>query len=614
MPSAAPRTHKRTWWKEGVVYQIYPASFQDTTGSGVGDIQGIIRRLDHVQRLGATIIWVCPIFKSPQIDNGYDISDYQAIDPVYGSMEDVEQLIDAVHEREMKIIFDLVINHTSDQHEWFIESRSSKTNPKRDWYIWRPPRFINGERHPPCNWRSAFGGSVWQWDELTREYYLHLFAKEQPDLNWDNEDVRRTLYEEVVRFWLEKGIDGYRIDTANKYSKRIDFLDAPITAPTAPFQPAMALCVNGPRIHEFLQEMHRECFSKYDCVTIGEVPHTPDLSKVLSFISEDAEQLDMVIQFDLADLDHNQGRFPILTRDFAWQEWKHITAQSQAMAEPRHEAWVTTYLENHDQARSVSRFGSHGNPQLRVASAKMLATYLLTLTGTPIIYQGGESLKFVEACVLLTETLAEEIGMRNCPEEWSPEEYRDVNTVRQWRELQAAAEIENDSNLLAHGLSSLQRTARDHARTPMQWDTSLQGGFSTSSSTWMRVMDSYTEINVATQEDDPASVLNYYRQLLQLRAQYNDLLVYGSFELLNSEATSTMIYLKRSTLDASKVALVALNFDPNPQRFNWPDALGGDFGLAMSNSKTSLSSKTQLAPFEARVYVSNGATSCALST
>ncbi|KAM0790381.1 hypothetical protein ACM66B_003263 [Microbotryomycetes sp. NB124-2] len=585
MPSAESTKHVAKWWKEGTVYQIYPASFQDSTGSGVGDLRGIIDRLDHIRSLGASIVWVCPIFKSPQVDLGYDISDYQDIHEAYGTVQDAEDLISEVHARGMKIIFDLVINHTSDQHAWFKESRSSKINAKRDWYIWRPPRFINGERHPPCNWRSAFGGSVWQWDEHTQEYYLHFFCPEQPDLNWENPEVRQTLYKEVVRHWLDKGIDGWRIDTANMYSKRLNFPDAPITDARAQWQPAPEMFSNGPRLHEFLQEMHDECFSKYDCVTIGELPHTPNLEDILSFVSEDAKQMSMVIQFDLADLDHNHGRFPLLLEPWTLQQWKRITADSQAVAHPRNKAWVTTYLENHDQARSVSRFGCDVTPELRVASAKMLATYLLTLTGTPIIYQG------------------EEIGMQNCPKDWTFEaEYKDVNTLNQWRELREAARVQNEPKLLAHGIKSIQTTSRDHARTPMQWDSSAQAGFSSSSDTWMRVMDSYTEINVATQKDDPASVLNYYRKLLQLRQQYRDVFVYGTFELLEPENSSTMVYIKRSTLGNGRAAVVALNFTSEPQPFTLPAEFAEAKAKLTVRSGVKPNSQ-DLTSFEARVYM-----------
>ncbi|KAK4045947.1 hypothetical protein OIV83_006500 [Microbotryomycetes sp. JL201] len=554
MGSAANLSHVAKWWKEGAVYQIYPASFQDSTGSGVGDLKGIIRRLDHIKSLGANIVWVCPIFKSPQVDLGYDISDYQDIHEAYGSVQDAEDLIREVHVRGMKLIFDLVINHTSDQHDWFKESRSSKTNPKRDWYIWRPPRYINGERHPPCNWRSAFGGSVWEWDELTQEYYLHIFCPEQPDLNWENPAVRQTLYSDVVRHWLDKGIDGWRIDTANMYSKRLEFPDAPVT----------------------------------DCVTIGELPHTPNLEDILSFVSEDAKQMSMVIQFDLADLDHNHGRFPLLLEPWTLQQWKRITAESQAVAQPGNRAWVTTYLENHDQARSVSRFGSDATSELRIASAKMLATYLLTLTGTPIIYQG------------------EEIAMQNCPKHWTFErDYKDVNTLNQWRELQEAAAAQNEPKLLERGIRSkcsIQTTSRDHARTPMQWDDSPQAGFSSTPDTWMRVMDSYPEINVTAQENDPASVLNFYRHLLQLRQQYKDIFVYGLFELLDPENPSTMLFIKRSTADSSRAAFVALNFSTEPQ----PCILPAEFADLRDTPvvKTGAESGSQiLAPFEARIYV-----------
>ncbi|KAK4046718.1 hypothetical protein OIO90_006471 [Microbotryomycetes sp. JL221] len=579
-------SHARSWWKEACVYQIYPASYADSNGDGVGDLPGIIERVPYIKSLGVDVIWISPFFKSPQYDLGYDISDYKDVHRPYGTVADAERLIETVHEHGMKIIFDLVINHTSHEHEWFKESRSSKTNPKRDWYIWRPARYIDGERHPPCNWRGAFGGSVWEWDEHTEEYYLHLFTPEQPDVNWENPTLRQALYDDAVKFWLDKGCDGFRIDTVNMYSKFLDFPDVPVVDPNTPWQPAPQYFSNGPRLHEFLQELNRETFSKYDCMTIGECPHTPDLDKVLEFVAAARKELNMVIQFDLADLDHGRGRFPLFAQEWTLAQWKAISKRAQALAEPRYGAWATTYLENHDQARSVTRYASDSEEH-RVIASKMLATYLMTVSGTPIIYQG------------------EEIGMKNCPRDWSiEEEYKDIGTINVWNEVKEAAARQNEPELLELGRKGIQLTARDHARTPMQWDSSPQAGFSTSKDTWMRVMDSYVDINVASQQTDKNSTLAFYRRMTHFRRQYKDLFIYGLFEILDEANPHTMVYTKRSTEDENKVALVALNFTAQEQAFEIPAELAA---LNMQLALETVRNKGPLAAFEARVYISQAA-------
>lgn len=287
---------RQPWWKESVVYQIYPASYKDSNGDGVGDLPGIISELDYIKSIGVDVIWICPMYDSPQVDMGYDIRDYENVYPPYGTVQDMETLIAETHKRGMRIILDLVINHTSDQHKWFQESRSSKDNPKRDWYIWRPAKYVNGERKPPNNWRSNFGGSVWTWDEHTQEYYLHLFCPEQPDVNFENDETRKAIYKSAITFWLDKGVDGFRIDTVNMYSKPADLADAPITEPDAEYQFAGFQYCNGPRMHEFLGEMNA-IFSKYDAMTVGECPNTPDIEGVIKYVSAREKQLDMVFQF-----------------------------------------------------------------------------------------------------------------------------------------------------------------------------------------------------------------------------------------------------------------------------------------------------------------------------
>ncbi|BGP06720.1 hypothetical protein JCM10049v2_002544 [Rhodotorula toruloides] len=585
-----------SWWKEGVVtYQVYPASFKDDNGDGLGDLRGVINKLDYIKSLGVDAIWLSPHYKSPRVDEGYDISDYNDIHEPFGTLADCQELIDGAHARGLKILFDLVVNHTSDKHAWFEESRSSKTNPKRNWYFWRPPRYIDGVRHPPNNWRSVFGGSIWEWDEKTEEYYLHYFCVEQPDLNWENPEVRRAIYEDAVVFWLERGVDGFRIDTVGlsplfTLSKPsltyLDFPDAPVVAPETPYQPAGQFFTNGPRLGEFLREMRRETFAKYDCFTIGELPHTPSLEKILSYISTDAEALDCTILFDVMDLDHKGGQYPLMACDWTLQEFKRLTAFAQQLADPQNKAHALSYIENHDQARAITRFASDA-PEHRVASGKLIATYLLTLSGSLIIYEG------------------QEIGMINAPKDWDiTEEYKDVNTINTWREIQHDAKVQNNADLLARGKAGIQLTARDHARTPMQWDRSPNAGFSKNSKVkpWMRVMDSYLEgINVADQENDPESVLNFYRRLLKLRNEQRELLVLGKFDLVDPQNSKTMVYTKTSR-DGSKKALVVLNFSSEKQPLEIPADLQGK-PSKMLFSTLENAADAELAAYEARVFV-----------
>lgn len=372
---------QRPWWKDGVVYQIYPASFKDSNGDGIGDIPGITQSLDYLKSLGIDIVWICPMYDSPQIDMGYDISDYENVYPPYGTLSDMEELIHECHKRGMRIILDLVINHTSDQHKWFKESRSSKDNPKRDWYIWRPAKYDEqGNPKPPNNWRSNFGGSVWEWDENTQEYYLHLFCPEQPDLNWENEETRKAIYASAMTFWLDKGVDGFRVDTVNMYSKDTAYPNAPITDHGAEWQEAGKVYCNGPRMHEFLAEMNA-ILCKYDAMTVGECPHTPDPKRVLQYVSAKEKQLNMVFQFDVVDVGMGSV-FKYQTTPFAFKldDIKAAIGRTQGIITGT-DAWTTVFMENHDQARSISRFGND-SPQWRVRSGKMLALMLSALSGT----------------------------------------------------------------------------------------------------------------------------------------------------------------------------------------------------------------------------------------
>ncbi|GAA5917560.1 hypothetical protein JCM5296_004356 [Sporobolomyces johnsonii] len=585
----APTEKKQlpSWWKGGVsIYQVYPISYKDDNGDGKGDLRGLINKLDYLKSLGVDAIWLCPHYKSPRVDEGYDISDYKDIHEPFGTLEDCQELIDQAHARGLKIMFDLVVNHCSDQHAWFKESRSSKTNPKRDWFYWKPPRMIDGVRHPPNNWRTFFGGSVWEWDETTQEYYLHYFCKEQPDLNWENPDVRRAIYDDAILFWLNRGVDGFRIDTVNMYSKFLDFPDAEVVAPETPWQPAGQYMTNGPRLQEFLREMRRETFSKYDCFTIGECPNTPSIEQILKYISTDAEALDCTILFDVMNLDHSGGQYPLMAREWKLPEFKHWTEFSQELAKPEHKAHALSYLENHDQARCVSRFASDA-PEHRLASSKLMATYLLTLSGSIIIYEG------------------QEIGMINCPKEWDIDaEYKDVNTINTWRELKHDAAAQSDPSLLERGKAGIQLTARDHARTPMQWDSSPNAGFSVNpdAKTWMRVMDSYQDgLNVAAQENDAKSTLNFYRALLRLRKEHQDLFVEGRFELHDKDHDKTMVFTKTAP-DGARTALVVLNFSPDQQAFEVPAKLADGKGKLLFSTVAN-DDVPELEAYEARVYL-----------
>jgi len=583
-PHADPWHHERIWWKEAVFYQVYPASFKDSNGDGWGDIPGLISKLDYIASLSADVVWLSPMFESPQVDMGYDISNYEAVYAPYGSVEDVENLAKECHNRGMKLILDLVINHTSDQHAWFQESRSSKNNPKRDWYFWRPPRYDeHGNRLPPTNYRSYFAGGTWTYDETTDEYYLHLYAKEQPDLNWENEECRKAIYQSAIHFWLEKGIDGFRVDTVNKYSKHVDFPDAPVTDPNTFIQPAAQFWCNGPRIHEFIQEMNSKVLSKYQTydgqplVTVGELSLTPDPAGVLSYVSAKKKELDMIFQFDITHLGQGNG-FQDKYDFTPWTlpEMKRIVEKWQTFIDGT-DGWTTVFNENHDNGRSVSRFADD-SPGWRKASAKMLAVWLVTQTGTLFLYQG------------------QEIGMINAPKEWGIEEYKDVEALNYWSEavrLSADGTDPTRKDRIVHGLQIM---ARDHSRLPFQWDSTENAGFSTGKP-WMRTHDLYREINAESQSADPDSVLSFYKQMIRLRKEHKDVLVYGSFKLLEPDNPNTFAFRKHYQ---DKTAFVVLNFTPSPQPI--PLEVSSASGNLLASSYRKADART-LQPYEGRVYI-----------
>ncbi|KAM5361026.1 hypothetical protein ACJZ2D_013353 [Fusarium nematophilum] len=536
---------RQPWWKAATFYQVYPASFKDSDGDGWGDLPGLISKLDYLRDLGIDVVWVSPIFESPQKDMGYDVSDYQKIYEPYGTVEDVDILVGECHERGLKIILDLVVNHTSVEHEWFKSSRSSKTSPKRDWYIWKPARYDeNGIRHPPTNWRGYFAGSTWTWDEHTQEYYLHLYAPDQPDLNWDNAECREAIYENTMRFWLDRGVDGFRIDTVNKYSKRRDFVDAPITDPDSPHQPAPEMWCNGPRIHEFIHEMYQKVLGPYNAVSVGELSNTPHPSQVIPYVSAAAKELDMVFEFSMIRLGNGNGfGGKYIYQPFPLSRLKAITHKWQGFIEGT-DAWATAFCENHDNGRSVDRFGDASTPEWWLKSAKTIAVWQATLTGTLFLYQG------------------QEIGMTNMPASWGIEEYKDIESSN----FYAEAVESGDEKRVQATMHGLQIMARDHSRIPFQWDDSPNAGFADAQARpWMRVHDNYREINAARQEKDSSSILSFYKRALAMRKHYQDVFVFGSFKLLEPADESVFTYVKESLVpvrgqgSAKRKAVVILN-------------------------------------------------------
>ncbi|KAJ9473875.1 Oligo-1,6-glucosidase IMA5 [Pseudozyma hubeiensis] len=582
-----PAGDNRTFWfRDAVIYQIWPASYKDSNNDGIGDIQGIISTLDYVKSLGVDTIWLSPMYDSPQIDMGYDISDYQNVYPPYGTLQDMDELISECHARGIKLILDLVINHTSDQHAWFQESKKSKDNAKRDWYIWRPAKYDvkTGERRPPNNWRGALNQSAWAWDEATQEYYLHLFTPQQPDLNWTNDECRRTLYSDTIEFWLKRGINGFRVDTVNLYSKPMDFPDAPITDPDAEWQIGDTVFCNGPRMHEYLQEMGA-IFAKYDAMTVGELPSTPNIEDVLRYISAERNELSQVFQFDISILGREENDF-YATHPFTLQELKEVVERWQRYTEGT-DAWPTVFLENHDLPRAINKYASD-KPEFITASGKMLALMESGLTGTLYIYQG------------------QEIGMTNVPKSWGHEEYKDVIAVNYYRDAETRSG--GDAAVLKKTLDDINRQGRDSARTPVQWTSELNGGFSTDPKTvpWMRTNDNFTSINVAAQEKDDQSVLAFYRKVLALRKQHASLLARGEFRLLDREDQQVFKYMKISEGgkddEAGERAFVVLNFSDFPQEYTVPEEAGGSKATMLVETLEK-GEPGKLRPWEGRMYL-----------
>lgn len=566
------------WFRDAIVYQIWPASFRDSNDDGMGDIQGIIQSLDYIKSLGVNTIWLSPMYDSPQVDMGYDISDYESVYPPYGTVADMDELIKQCHARGIKLILDLVINHTSDQHAWFKESRKSKDNPKRDWYIWRPAKYdADGKRHPPNNWRSNFNQPAWTWDEATQEYYLHLFCPEQPDTNWTNDECRKAIYKSAMEFWLEKGVNGFRVDTVNMYSKPMDFPDAPITDPGAETQPAGMLYCNGPMMHTWLKEMGA-ILEKYDAMTVGELPNTPKTADVVRYVSAAENELSQVFQFDIVDLGRNRVDHMQLD-GFKLPEMKRVINKWQRFTEGN-DAWTTVFIENHDVSRSINRYAS-AEPQYINDSGKLLALMNMTLTGTVYVYQG------------------EEIGMTNVPSTWGAEEYLDVNSINYLAAVKARTN--NDAQAMARALEGINKLGRDNARTPVQWSSAPNGGFSKTPTTkpWMRTNDNYKTINVEAQDKDPNSILNFYRKVIATRKQRASLLGRGQFRLLDEEDEDTFKFVKLG--ESGEKAFVVLNFTDKPQKYVLPAELGSNAELVLDTRDDG--EKGTLKPYQGRLYV-----------
>lgn len=551
------------WWQNAVVYQIYPSSFQDSNGDGLGDLNGITKRLDYLHELGVDILWLSPIYKSPQVDNGYDISDYRAINPDYGSMEDFDTLQKKAHSLGMKIMMDLVVNHTSNQHELFKQSKSSKDNKYRDYYIWRDGK--NG--HEPNNWESFFTGSAWKYDDVTNQYYLHLFAPEQPDLNWENPAVRHSVYD-MMNWWVNRGVDGFRMDVINYISKTEGLPDAPKSFGQKYANPE-PLVANGPRIHEFLQEMNNNVLAGKNLVTVGETPAVTT-EEALKYANIDGSELDMVFQFEHMGLDND----PITAR---WTDKKAKLTDIRAnftkwQKQLAGKAWNSLYWNNHDQPRVVSRFGNDKTEEYRVLSAKMLATMLHFQQGTPFIFQG------------------EEIGMTNAYFD-KLDDYVDLDSINAYHKIVDEDKQLNGTTMLKY----LGMRSRDNARTPMQWDDSDYAGFSTTT-TWEKVNPNYKQINVKNALSDENSIFYYYKKLITLRHN-EDVITNGAYALVpgNENDENIFAYTRKNE---KTTLLILLNY--TDMELNHDYKIPKDAEILISNYKDEM--RGTLRPYEAKVY------------
>ena len=529
------------WWKNAVIYQIYPKSFQDSNGDGIGDLPGIISRLDYLQKLGIDAIWLSPIYKSPGVDNGYDIADYKAIDPQYGSMQDMDRLISEAKKRDIRIIMDLVVNHTSDQHEWFIEARKSKDNPYRDFYIWRDP--VAG--HEPNDLKSDFSGSAWQFDDKTSQYYLHFFAPQQPDLNWQNPQLRHKIYD-MMNFWLDKGIGGFRMDVIELIGK----------------EPDRKIRENGPQLHHYIQEMNQAVLANRDVVTVGET-WSADLDSARKYSDHDRHELSMIFQFEDQNIDKQLGKPKWDLKPFKASDLKEVLVKWQTQIDYNH-GWNSLFWENHDLPRVISRWGNDN--KYRVQSAKMFAIALHLMRGTPYIYNG------------------EEIGMTNCPVK-DISEVKDLESVNMYNERIKQGYTKDEL------IRSINAKGRDNARRPMQWSASFAAGFTTGTP-WLALNPNYQDINVQAALADPQSVFYTYQKLIKLRHE-NEIITNGSFTPV-SASPSILAYYREL---AGKRWLVVANLTDSVEQFSAPDKINQ---VLISNYQAPKSlNNINLRPYEA---------------
>ncbi len=555
---------EKRWWKESVVYQIYPRSFCDSNGDGIGDLNGITSKLDYLKELGVDVIWLSPVYKSPNDDNGYDISDYQDIMDEFGTMEDFDRMLATAHEKGIKIMMDLVVNHTSDEHKWFIESRKSTDNPYRDYYIWRPAKE---DGSLPNNWGSCFSGPAWEYDKTTDMYFLHLFSKKQPDLNWDNPVVRQEVFD-MMNWWLEKGVDGFRMDVISLISKEQPEL--PDKEPGINGYATFNVSANGPHVHEYLQEMRQKALNNADTITVGECSGVT-LEEAKKYARSDEKELNMVFQFEHMDVDSDEKAGKWTTRKMDLRDLKKILTRWQKGLQDI--AWNSLYWENHDQPRSVSRFGNDSD-EYREISAKMLATCIHMMQGTPYVYQG------------------EELGMTNCPFN-TLENFRDLESINAFHELTEQGKMTEEEMMAAIGYKG-----RDNARTPMQWDDSANAGFSGADATpWIMVNPNYTKINAKDQVSREDSVFKYYQKLIKLRHE-SDLIVYGTYDLILDDDKDIYAYIR--TLGDEKL-IVYCNFSENTREVELPEEFTDGKILISNYNDAKVSEKITLRPYKAIV-------------
>jgi len=551
------------WWQKAVVYQVYPRSFQDSNGDGIGDLPGITSRLDYIKQLGADVVWLNPIYQSPGVDNGYDISDYEAINPEFGTMADFDQLLAQLHQRGLKLMMDIVVNHTSNQHHWFIESAKSRDNPYADYYIWRDP--VDG--HAPTNWGSFFSGSTWTYVPARQQYYLHSFAVEQPDLNWENPKLRQAVYD-MMNFWVKKGVDGFRLDVINLISKPTDFVDGQPN-PGEPYADVGPIIANGHRLSAFLQEMHAQVLAGADLITVGETPNAT-ITDAQQSAGLTTNELNLVFEFEHMNLDGNPD--PALGK---WHDQPvSLVALKQSLSKWQTglhgKAWNSLYWNNHDQPRVVSRFGND-DPKYRIVSAEMLATMLHGLQGTPYIYEG------------------EEIGMTNA-HFTQLSDYKDLESLNAYHHLVDEEHRLSGTQMLA----DLAHMSRDNARTPMQWDASLNAGFSTGTP-WLPVNRNYPQLNVQQTLAAPNSIFAYYQQLIQLR-HTNPILTTGDYQLLDADDGAVYAYLRTA---GDQHLLVICNFTAHDQVRDY-DQLPSDAQRLIGNYADDQGAT--LRPYEAKIY------------